>query len=229
MRRIAEGLYQLEAGGFVNAYLIVGSADLTLVDAGHSRSAGALAAELRDNAFDLRDIGRVVVTHAHADHVGGLRFLLGKHPIKVHAHPGDIPVLTGKAPARRLNGFKGFCLGFLHEHLLPWLPVEMVIPAEPGRPLRGIPQWQILHTPGHTVGSLSLFHPVKQILVCGDALSNRGGKLHLPEECFNEDPEALRLSVGKLSELDCDTLCCGHGPVLRGGAFRHIEAALAKK
>lgn len=228
MQRIAQGIFRLEAAGFVNAYLIEGGADLTLVDTGHSRAASALLAEIKGNGFDLKDIGRVVLTHAHADHVGGIAALLDHHHVRVYAHPREIPVLQGKAPMPRFRGMKGFLLREAHQRLLPWTPLKGVLPVEPGTPLRGIPQWQVLHTPGHTEGSLSLFHPVRQILICGDALSNRGGILHVPPDYLNQDAKALRRSLDSLARLDSDVLCCGHGPVVRGGAFRHIDAAIQR-
>ncbi|MBI5243999.1 MAG: MBL fold metallo-hydrolase [Elusimicrobia bacterium] len=226
MKRIAEGIYALEACGFVNAYLLEGANDLTLVDAGPAKTADALVEELADNGFRLKDVQRAIVTHAHADHCGALSLLLAKHRFKVYAHPKDIPALTGKTAAKGFRGLKGFCLGFYHEQFLPWEPLEVALPVETGQPVRGLPQWQMIHMPGHTDGSLGLFHPGKQILICGDALSNRCNSLHLPESSYLTDPEAARRTLGELAKIDCDILCCGHGPLLRGGAFRFIGKLL---
>lgn len=227
MIRLAEHVYLLEAGGFVNAYLIAGERDLTLVDAGPSRAAAALVAELKTNGFSFNDVGRIVVTHAHADHAGGLAPLLELRPVKVFAHPAEIPVLTGKVPVPSFRGLTGFAFQTLAEQLLPWRPVGGVLPAEPGSPIRGLPQWQVLHTPGHTAGSLSLYEPVRQILLCGDLLSNRGGRLHRVRRSLDQDPAESGVSVERAGKMDVDILGCGHGPVLRGGAFRHVEELVA--
>lgn len=227
MIRVSDGVYQLQSCGFVNAYLIVGGQDLTLVDSGHSRCPERLEAELRDNGFLPRDVARVVLTHAHPAHVGGVAHLLKNHPVRVFAHPKELPVLRGKAPRPRRRGLAGLVAGAVFEEYYPWEPIDSVQPVEPGTPLRGIPQWQVLHTPGHTDGSLSLFHPARQILICGDVLSNRGGRLHAPAGYRNADKASLRSTLETLGKLDCDILCCGHGPVVRGGAFRFIEKVLA--
>lgn len=227
MIRLADGVYRLESGGFVNSYLIVGDRDLTLVDAGPSRSVGALLAELKDNGFSPNNVGRVVVTHAHADHAGGLSGLLDLRPIKVFAHPAEIPVLVGRAPVPSFKGLYGFVLETVAGQALPWTPIDSVLPTEPGLPIRGLPQWQILHTPGHSAGSLSLYEPVRQILLCGDLMSNRGGRLHRVHPALNQDPGALSASLAKAAELDVDILGCGHGPEVRGGAFRLIEPLLS--
>lgn len=167
-----------------------------------------------------------MITHAHADHAGGLAALLELHPVKVFAHPLEAPVLLGEKPKAPFTGLRGFLLEAYHEQLLAWKPASSVLPLSPGMPLRGLPQWQILHTPGHTAGSLSLFHPVRQILLCGDALLSRKGRAALPDPSCVADAAALRGTLAALAKLDCDILCCGHGPVVRGGAFRHIEALL---
>lgn len=224
MRRVAEGLYQLEAAGFVNAYLIQGGSDLTLVDAGPARAAGALIDEIRRNGFRLEDVGRVVLTHAHGDHSGGAAaFLRRRGAVKVYAHPLEIPALTGKSPLPAPPGLAGRAASLAHGRLWPLEPLEVVVPVEPGMPIKGLGSWQVVHTPGHTDGGLSLFEPVRQILVCGDLAVRKNGVLRAPPAWLNRDPAALRSSLEKAAGLDCDVLCCGHGEVVAGGAFRHIE------
>lgn len=225
MKRVAEGIYLLESCGFVNVFLLEGTQDLTLVDAGPEKAAGALLAELQDNGFSFKNVQRAIITHAHGDHCGALKTLLAKHRFKVYAHPKDIPILTGKAP-QGPGGLKGLCMGFFHQHLQPWDPIEVAMPVETGQPVRGLPQWQMLHLPGHTEGSLGLFHPTRQVLLCGDALSNRGGRLHLPGKSYLQDAAAARRTLETLAKLDCDVLACGHGPLIRGGAFRFIGKLL---
>lgn len=229
MIRVIDGLYQMEAGGFVNSYLIEGSSDLTLVDSGHSRGAEKLIKELKENGYQPRDIGRVVLTHAHADHVGGVAALLERHPFKIYAHPKEIRVLQGQEAAKSFKGLKGFLMECIHEQILPWPPMEAVFPLEPQKPLRGLAHWQILHTPGHTPGGLSLFNPGKQVLICGDVIRNKKGRLSLPEACYNSNGTSLRRTIEELAKLDTDILCPGHGPVMRGGAFRYIEALSVRR
>ncbi len=229
MIRVVDGLYRLESGGFVNSYLIESGGDLTIVDTGHSRSAGKLLEEIKSNGFPFRDIGRIVLTHAHADHVGGVAALLERHPLKIYAHPKEIPILEGKAALKPFKGFKGFVMGVVHKRMMPWPPMHAVFPLEPDRPIRGMAQWQVLHTPGHTAGSLSLYNPAKQVLICGDVVSHRKGRLQLPDACYNGNAAVLRRSLEEIAQLDTDILCPGHGTVLRGGAFRYIEALLVRR
>jgi glyoxylase-like metal-dependent hydrolase (beta-lactamase superfamily II) len=227
VKRVAPGLFLLESCAPANAYLIEGSFDLTLVDAGPPESAGNLAAELRDNGFRIQDVQRAVLTHAHPGHAGGLSPLLEEHPFRVYAHRQEIPVLTGRRGPPRALGLGGLWRDFRRGRFRPWKRLDVALPLEEGHPVRGLAQWQVLHLGGHTRGSIGLFHPARQVLLCGDALCNQGGRLSAPEAGLLESPEEAGRTLASLAGLDCDVLCCGHGPVIRGGAFRFIEGLLA--
>lgn len=217
MERIRKGLYQLEAAGWVNAYLIEGARGLTLVDTGHPRSAEKLAKEITEAGFDLREIEQIVITHAHFDHAGGAPFMLTKNRVKVYAHPEDAGELQGKPRKRPFSPVR-WLSNLVQRIWFPYRPLEIVVPLNQSTGLRGIPSWQVLHTPGHTPGSISFYQPADYILIAGDAFFNQRGKLTLPPALINDDNAAVVKSVKKLAELPCEVLCCGHGPVIRSGA-----------
>ncbi|PCI40574.1 MAG: hypothetical protein COB53_00855 [Elusimicrobia bacterium] len=221
MKRIAENLFQLEAST-TNVFIVVGTKDLTLVDTGDAPSVDALLFEMMDNGWDWNDVGRVVLTHADPESAGGLSVLIGKRPVRVFAHPREIPFLTGAKPMSEIGGF---FKKRKRKKAFPFSPVESVMPAEPGIPPTGFPHWQVLHTPGPTAGSLSFYDPVKQILICGDMFSNEGKALAVGVGAF--DVPYLRKSVEALAKIDVDILCPARGPVVRGGAFRFIEPLIA--
>lgn len=218
MQRIRKGVYQLEAAGWVNAYLLEGPRGLTLVDTGHSKAADALGDEIERSGFSLQDLEQVLITHAHFDHVGGAAILLDRKRVKVYAHPHDIPQMKGVLPKETWHRkFGRWLLGMW----FPWKPLEVLVPLQQGQTLRALPTWQVLHTPGHTAGSLSLYQPTEKILIAGDALANRNDKLSLSPSLYNDDDGAAFASAQRLAALDCDVLCCGHGPVIRtGGALK---------
>ncbi len=222
MQRLRKGLYLLESGGFVNAYLIEGPRGLTLVDTGHPRAAEKLVEEIALGGFSLKEIDQILVTHSHFDHAGGASYLLTKNRIKVFAHPDDIPAIQGKPLARPFNVSR-WVSALVQRWWFPYRPLEVVVPLRQSETLRALPQWQVLHTPGHTPGSLSLYQPTDYTLICGDALSNRGEKLALSPGEYNDDNALAAKSVRRLSEIPCEMLCCGHGPVIRTGAGQLIH------
>lgn len=221
MQRIKKGVYLLEAGGWVNAYLIEGPRGLTLVDTGHSKVGGALADEIEKGGFALKDLEQILITHCHFDHAGGAAVLLERKRVKVYAHPDDVPRIQGQRPKAR-NAVHALSR-WIQSFWFPYRPLEVVVPLKQGETLRALPQWQVLHTPGHTPGSLSLFQPTEKILVCGDAFSNRKDVLALSPSQYNEDNVEAARTARRLSALDADVLCCGHGPVIRAGAALKIQ------
>jgi glyoxylase-like metal-dependent hydrolase (beta-lactamase superfamily II) len=226
MQRIRQGIYLLESAEHSNSYLIEGPHGLTLFDAGGPRASPYVAEEIEGNGFALKDIEQIVISHAHFDHAGGVRGLLERHRVKVFAHPADIPGITGKdrRPPRSLflRAWRSF-LGLLY----PYRPLQVVMPIDQGETLRALPRWQVLRLPGHTPGSIGLFHPVGKLLLCGDALNNRDGRLSLPSASHCDDPVQARDSAHRLAMLDLEVLGCGHGPVLRAGAGLKVQELLS--
>ena len=225
MQRIRRGLYLLEAAGPANCYLIEGTHGLTLFDTGYPSATPRLIKEIERNGFSIRDIEAIVLSHSHFDHAGGARDMLERHRVKVFAHPADIPAVKGQDQPPRSRGLR------LWRSLLrlryPYRPLEVVVPIDEGETLRPLPQWQVLRLPGHTPGSIGIFQPGERVLLCGDALNNRGGRLAIPGDAHCQDPVAARESVRKLAALDLEVLGCGHGPVVLCGAGLKAHVLLA--
>ncbi|KAA0238463.1 MBL fold metallo-hydrolase [bacterium] len=76
---------------------------------------------------------------------------------------------------------------------------------------------RIVHAPGHTAGSISIHFPNRGLLLVGDAMQFKFGRLMLPSRLFTQDMAAAAASVRKLATLDFDTLCFSHfRPILTG-------------
>lgn len=175
--------------------------------------------------FALDDLQRIVVTHSHKDHAGGVAALLRRKRVKVYAHPAEIPILEGKGDPSLGGGWLGKLRALAASVFDKREPIISVVAASPREPIRGLPQWQVLHLPGHTAGSLGLFAPAHGTLLCGDALSYRGERLRPADGEAIDRAEALA-TVKRLAELDVDVLCFGRGPVLRPRAWKALEALL---
>jgi glyoxylase-like metal-dependent hydrolase (beta-lactamase superfamily II) len=72
---------------------------------------------------------------------------------------------------------------------------------------------KILHTPGHTPGSISLFLQEEGLVIVGDVLANRFG-LKLPAKAFTVDLDQEISSIKRVASLDFDIICFGHGSPL---------------
>ena len=224
MQRLRRGLYLLESAEPGNCYLIEGTHGLTLFDTGEPATAPRLAEEIARNGFALKDIEAIVLSHSHFEHAGGAWGLLERHRVKVFAHPADIPAITGQEPAPRdlAERLRRLLFRLRYYHAL-----EVVVPIDEGETLRPLPQWQVLRLPGHTAGSIGIFQPRERVLLCGDALINRGDSLALPKDAHCQDPVAARESVRKLATLDLEVLGCGHGPVVLCAAGLKVHELLS--
>ncbi|RME85940.1 MAG: MBL fold metallo-hydrolase, partial [Caldilineae bacterium] len=82
----------------------------------------------------------------------------------------------------------------------------------------------VLHTPGHAPGHLSLHHADAGLLITGDAISHRGGRLGLPPSLFTPNMPLAIESLQKFLKPDYQVACFGHGPPLKEQARERIES-----
>ncbi len=181
------------------AYALEGAGPLTLVDAGsgmwrsnHDLEAGFQ--QLRDRfdvRFQLADIERVIITHGHIDHFGGLAFVLEKCRAQVGIHELDKRVLTdyeervivatkalgiyferaGIEPALRQDLFEMY--GFAKQHVSA-IDVDFNIEDE-----QVIDGMEFIHTPGHCPGQVCI--RLGDVLLSADHVLSRTTPHQSPE------------------------------------------------
>lgn len=143
-------------------------------------------------------IKTVILTHSHLDHTADASYI-------VHAHNSELLVHTLDAPNVERPGSDGLPL---------FLPVVGVKPTrlleEGDQIIFDNVRFQVIHTPGHTPGGLSLYSPELKILFSGDTLfQGTIGNLSFPG-C---NADAMWRSLKKLSLLPKETVVYpGHGP-----------------
>jgi len=193
------------------AHLIVED-EITLIDAGHRGSGRLVQRYLARIGRSPRDITRIVCTHGHPDHIGGVAELAAATGAAIHIHPSDAERLRTGFRDVLANPVPGQVIAFLTRPLTDPKPLldGDVLPA-----LGGL---QVVHTPGHTPGSVCFYAPALRLLFTGDVLQLRQGRLVGPHHVFSDDLAEARRSVARLAELDADTILFAHYPPLRGGA-----------
>lgn len=230
---------------FVNVFFIGppgGGGPWVLVDAGVGPCAGRItgAAEARFGPGARPEA--IVLTHGHFDHVGALRELARRWDVPVYAHTLELPYLTGRAAYQPADPLAG-------EGAMAWLaPLYPRRPLDLGDRVRALPAhgllpqlpaWQVVHTPGHTPGHISLFRAEDGVLIAGDAVVTtrqetawgalaRPPEVRRPPAYFTPDWPAARRSAQQLAALRPAVLATGHGPALRGPAMEEQLAHLAR-
>jgi glyoxylase-like metal-dependent hydrolase (beta-lactamase superfamily II) len=157
------------------------------------------------------DIKRIIITHHHADHVGSLAALKRATQAEVIAHPADVPYINGTLPQpgpARPKWLSDFSARFGWLWVTEPVTVDMLVNDGDELPMLG--GVKILHTPGHTPGSICLYLQSKKLLIAGDLLAHRFG-LKLPSRVFTVDIDQEIQSVKRVAALDFDIICFGHG------------------
>jgi len=81
----------------------------------------------------------------------------------------------------------------------------------------------VIHTPGHTPGSISLYDPNRKVLFVGDAIRYIEGKIEAPPKQFTLDEHQARQSIEKISLLEFDLMLSGHGGPLKPNASAKVK------
>ena len=192
-----------------NSYLIDNSDsdsdfDHILVDTGIGGSKDYLSSQLSEIGLALEDIDLIVNTHCHYDHVGG-NYLFPNAKVAIGEIDGDCledpenPVPICFVPAREIKRR------------------DVDIRLKEGD---RIADFEVLETPGHSAGGISLFDG--SILISGDTKFSHGGVGRMD---IGGNMEDMKNSLDKLSKLDVEYLLPGHGPWV-SNANEHIKMSV---
>ncbi|MEK7354396.1 MAG: MBL fold metallo-hydrolase [Chloroflexota bacterium] len=184
----APDIYQITVRG-ANVLLVV-EEKLTIIDTGHRGSAPQIVDCIQQLGRKPEEISLIILTHNHIDHVGGLAELKQMTQARVAIHKTDIGERNNLPSARA---------------------EDIDIRLEGGEVLDLLGGLEIIHTPGHTPGSISLFSAKNRLLIVGDALRKRRDNLDMPFRTASFDLRQAVDSIRKMSLLDSDILCFGHG------------------
>jgi glyoxylase-like metal-dependent hydrolase (beta-lactamase superfamily II) len=167
---------------------------------------------LNNHALKLKYI---ITTHSHIDHVCDLKSLKDATGAAAMMHEGDLPLYNNLQMQADLFGFIA----------PPTTNVDEML-KEGAKLTAGTIEANVIHTPGHTPGSLTFHVPgTEQMLFTGDTLFNRGiGRTDLWGGDFKQ---IIRSINNKLLAFDDDTVVCpGHGPVTTIGQERALNPFL---
>jgi glyoxylase-like metal-dependent hydrolase (beta-lactamase superfamily II) len=225
--QIVPGLHEMgdKSGGYVRAFLVDDGTDLTLIDTLLDRGGKLVLDELKLMGRQPSDIKRIVLSHAHQSHLGGLAALKKLTGATVYAHDWEAPVIEGK---RKVEVPKATTLWPQRPLQIYTLQVAFVLglgmptACHVDRNLKDgdrIGSLTVMHTPGHTPGSLSFYWPEKRALIVGDIVVTwPSPALGWPQ--ITLDNAQNKASVGKLSDnASAEIVCVGHGDtIVQGGS-----------
>ncbi len=229
----------------VNVYFIgapgAGDRNWVLVDAGLPGFANQIAKAVAERFGPGARPAAIVMTHGHFDHTGVLRELADRWDVPVYAHPLELPYLTGRSPYPPADPGVGGGAMALFSWMYPRGPIDVgerarSLPANGSVP--HLPDWQAIHTPGHSPGHVSLWREADRTLVAGDAFVTTKQEsavaaftkpqvVHGPPMYYTPDWEAAHRSVNTLAALHPAVAATGHGVPMYGTEMNEALTALA--
>ena len=225
---IAPGVHQVRMLG-ADAFLLADER-LTLIDAGMVGSRRALLRYLRRIGRRIDELERIVCTHGHPDHIGGLSEIVrDREDVIVLIHPDDLaglrrPLREALARTEPRGARRGRIIQYLTR-----APTEPTT-VQDGELVPVLGGLRVIHTPGHTPGSICLYLERQRILFTGDVLQVVRGRLTYASAFFSHDHAGARVSVDRLTELDVDLIALSHYPPWRdrpNDALRELAARAA--
>jgi len=225
--QIVPGLYSLgdTSGGYVRGFLIDDGKELTLVDTLLDKAGTLVLNELQALGKKPQDVKRIILTHAHQSHLGGLAALKAETGARVYSHVWEADVIEGRKKVevpKTTTLFPQRPLQIYPLQVAFVLRLRMPAPCHVDENLKDgdhVGPLTVMHAPGHTPGSLAFCWPEKKALIAGDIVST-WPELALGWPQITLDNKQNRESVGKLcDQVQAEVLCVGHGePVVSGAA-----------
>ena len=195
--QLSDELYAFPWGSLTenncNSFLINGPFKI-LIDPGHQHLFPELRNSLDSINVRIEDIDLIIATHMHPDHIETAQSFSSLSTM-VAIHETEYRYFRQKAAS-----FHNFTIKpdfFLTEGNLKAGTIEL----------------EVIHSPGHSPGSICLYWPSHKALFAGDVIFEQGvGRTDLP----GGNGEQLKKSISRLSSLNLELLLPGHGDIIRG-------------
>ncbi len=153
----------------------------------------------------IPDMDAIILTHRHVDHVGNAKTLSKEF---------NVPLYAEEKEAQAMNkGDESTLARQFNKDIFPLKVKPIDFDSYSG--------FEILHTPGHTNGSICLYHPEEKILFSGDTIFSNGGvgRSDLPTGDIDDLVESTR----KLTEYDVEKIYPGHMSIVEHDGNQHVK------
>jgi glyoxylase-like metal-dependent hydrolase (beta-lactamase superfamily II) len=223
------GIYLIPKVRGANTYAVLEEAQvdhhLTLIDTGMPGNARKIIDFVRSLGKGKTTSCTIVLTHPDIDHAGSVAELKEKlGNVKVAIHEADAPRLAGEKALKEIRGL----LGLMFKVMSPFMRFKPVAPdilLKDGEMVDGL---TVIHTPGHTDGSICLYSERSKAIFVGDALrTDKYRKPKLPSAAMSLNIEDAKNSVRKIASYEFELLLPGHGPPILVDGSKRVKELVA--
>lgn len=221
MHKVTEGVYFIQGQDeFIpdsHVYVIgkPGTGDLTIIDAGLMGKGQYKIDSIVKEGIELSDIKRVIMTHTHLDHIGCLAEIMKEIPhaeLWVHKSEAEPLEQGDEKTVWGMDMFQSMCQ--TQYGIEPGaFKFKVDRKLEGGETLNiGDMAWEVLHIPGHSLGSIGLYYRPDKILIPGDVVyaDYAIGRFDL----YGASGAQHKASLLSLAELDVNILLPGHNRIV---------------
>ena len=189
-------IYYIKGIGLSSNVYVIGEKEITLIDTGAGDEMNRLKETMARSGLSVKDVSKVVLTHSHPDHTGGL-----------------IDLFTASAPTILIHSAEAEYFN-LDEASITKVVEGNVIKTQGHR-------LTVIHTPGHTAGSICLYDSDNRILFSGDTVFTNGafGRTDLP----TGNARAMKESLKRLTQFNIDSLLPGHEEPVSENGNTHVK------
>ena len=219
---IVAGIHLVPGVRWSRVYLIENET-MAVVDAGPPWSARSVLDYIRKIGRRPEDLTHILMTHSHPDHAGGVPALIRRTGARLMAHPHDTRTFASQEV--HLSNIGLFSRLLERLSFIEGTPVTETLEDGQVLPIHG--GITVIHTPGHTPGSVCYSIPDRGVLFSGDTIFSDGSSVARSVPYPRYNGLDYRRSIDRLAALEFDTLCGGHGSPLMTHASDRLRAMLA--
>lgn len=222
MVELVQDVHLVDGSVGCNTYLIIDNG-LTLIDTGLRGNTARIYSYIEKLGYTPEDIKRIVITHAHLDHINCLYKLKEDSGAQVLAGEGEADIIDGRKPLHVMKGLIGLLFSTIRVYYR-YKPVKVDVLLKDGDVIDVLGGLKVVLLSGHSPGNIGLYSHSRKLFFSSDSIRVIDGKLAAPHPKFTEDMPGAINAIKRISELDFDIMLPGHGsPVMKDASVKVNE------